>query len=252
MSTRCLVPAELLAESEIRLPEAAGRHLHTVLRMTVGASLTLVDGRGQALAVSISSISRREVVCTPVGTVETLPQPRPEIVLFQSVAKGARMDWLVEKAAELGTTRLLPLISRRSVARLEKGTRVERWERIADSALEQSQGHWRMQIEPVHDWSQALTQLGSIPLRLAGALTPDSRPLAAALPPAAPPAVAWIVGPEGDFDAAEMEDLRAAGAAMCSLGPQVLRVETAAIYGLSVLHCLYRSMPDQTANLLAD
>ncbi len=240
MSTRCLVPGALLAESEIRLPETAVRHLHNVLRMSVGQNLTLVDGRGRALTVSISAISRREVVCNAGGSVRTLPQPDPEIILFQAVAKGTRMDWLVEKAAELGTTRLLPVITRRSVARLKPGTRVERWERIADSALEQSQGYWRMQVEPVLSWSQALEQLARIPLRLAGALTTDSRPLVENLKSTPPPAVAWIVGPEGDFDDAEMQDLRTAGARMCSLGPQVLRVETAAIYGLSVLHSHWR------------
>lgn len=239
---RCLVSSSDLDAPACDLPEAVARHLRTVLRTDVGDAVVLVDGCGRSRAARVVQASRHGVRCEACGTVESLPRRRPVITLFQCVAKGARMDWLVEKAAELGAATLVPVLSRRSVVRLPVGERVERWERIADSALEQSRGAWRMRVEPVHDWAAAVERVRAVRPTLVGALTDDARPLRESLLPsvAEPPVEAgWFVGPEGDFDAAELRSLLDAGALPVSLGAQTLRTETAALYGLCALTCLW-------------
>jgi 16S rRNA (uracil1498-N3)-methyltransferase len=190
----------------------------------------------------VLDIARHGVRCEARGTVETLPASSPAITLFQCVAKGARMEWLVEKAVELGAAAIVPVLSRHAVVKLPPGARVERWDRIADSALEQSNGVWRTRVEPVQDWKAALALVRTLQPTFVAALTPSARLLREVLAPltAQPPAaVAWFVGPEGDFAADELSSLLAAGAIPVSLGPRILRTETAALYGLCALSCAF-------------
>lgn len=239
---RCLVPRSALDGSDSLLPEAVAHHLRTVLRVRVGDELTLLDGEGRRRAARVVDVQHRSVRCEACGTVETLPPPTPALTLYQCVAKGARMDWLVEKAVELGAATLVPVLSRHAVVKLPEGTRVERWDRIADSALEQCGGLWRTQIEPVCGWNDAVARVASLRPTFVAALAPEARPLRETLAPFvdAPPAVAaWFVGPEGDFAADELRSLLEAGALPVGLGPRVLRSETAALYGLCALACAF-------------
>ena len=154
------------------------------------------------------------------------------------------MDWTVEKAVELGAGRIVPVISERTVVRLDAvdgAAKAGRWTRVAEDAARQCQAAWLPEIfAPV----SALESLGLVkeaaPVFVA-ALSPDAIPLRQALAGhAAPPARAgWFVGPEGDFTADEMQELLDAGAIPVSLGPHVLRAETACLYGLCALSCAW-------------
>ena len=236
----CLLPS--IPEDGVVRGDAA-HHLHTVLRVRPGEPLELLDGEGHILPATIGDSSKREVRVLPSGPVQTIPRTPPDVTLFQCVAKASHMEWLVEKAVELGAVELVPVLSRNCVSRPEAGSTVARWERIAAAALEQCGGPWRMRIAPVHTWAQAIERVRTFP----GAV------LTAALPEGTPPirtvldglrdlpnprTYALFVGPEGDFADFELDELSAAGSRFVGLGPTVLRTDTAVVAALACLRLL--------------
>ena len=256
----CLLPS---LPDDCTVRGDAAHHLQ-VLRVRPGESLELLDGAGHILPATIADVTKREVRYTPCGTVRTLPRPTPSVTLFQCIAKAAHMEWLVEKAVELGADELVPVLSRNCVSRPDAGSTVPRWDRIADAALEQCGGAWRPRIAPVHTWAQALDRARAFPgAVLTAALpegTPQLREVLAQLPqsqqtdgqtgrPTDRPTdrqtdgptdrhYALFVGPEGDFADFELDDLRAAGSRFIGLGPTVLRTDTATIAALACLRLL--------------
>ncbi|MCL1857008.1 MAG: 16S rRNA (uracil(1498)-N(3))-methyltransferase, partial [Kiritimatiellaeota bacterium] len=235
----------------------AAHHLRTVLRVKAGEALTLLDGEGRRREVRVTDVARHCVATEGAGEVEAVPPETPRLRLFQCIAKGTRMEWLVEKAAELGVAELVPVLSRRVVIRLAEGESVERWQRIADGALEQSGGAWRMRVAPVISFERALADgMGQHPfslsafqpsVKLYGSLSPGARPLGDCLPPSPPLSIDWWVGPEGDFTPDEEAALAASGALPVSLGTRILRTETAALAGIILL----RSDMNWRASVLA-
>jgi len=238
MHTAIVTPATFFSNGPVVLDEAESRHLRTVLRVKPGDHVRLLDGAGSGCEAAISSVDRKTVICELRGAVEKFPRPPVSITLFQCVAKRSRMDWLVEKAAELGVARIVPVLSARTVMRTDDEAKSDRWNRIAESALRQSGGGWLTVVEIPVKWEAALAQMRNFghPL-LVGALAWNAKPLGEvllALRPAVPRAVAWVIGPEGDFTPEELEQvLSMQDAVPVSLGKQVLRVETASLYGIS-------------------
>lgn len=243
---RCLVSPAAWNDSAIRLTESEEHHLLDVLRAQPGDRVTLFDGQGHEALAQISLLPRTgkpgapRIAMTLVEMVRTV-QPGVSITLIQALPKGQRMDWIVEKATELGASVILPIITERVVARLsekQKTERRDRWQRIAASAAKQCQTNWIPEIGPVGNLSDAVRSCSTVDLLLVGALTPDARPLRAVLREAGgenPRTVALLIGPEGDLTAAELAEAGRAGAVPVSFGSVVLRVETAALFGLSVL-----------------
>lgn len=237
----CLVPSLERPEEALVLRDAAAHHLAQVLRVRPGERVLLLDGAGRQLEATVAEASRREVRCEPCGSVRTLPRPGPSVTLFQCVAKASHMEWLVEKAVELGAEELVPVVSRNCVVRPGAGERVGRWDRIADAALEQCAAAWRMRIAPAHTWAQALERIRAFDgLVVACALPPGTPPLREVLANAVPrPAhYALVVGPEGDFADEELAQVAKAGARFAGLGPTVLRTDTAAAAALACLRLM--------------
>ena len=237
----CLVPSLEDPAAALFLRDAAAHHLGGVLRARPGERVLLLDGCGRQLEAAVVEASRREVRLEACGTVRTLPRTGPSVTLFQCVAKATHMEWLVEKAVELGAEELVPVVSRNCVVRPTLGERVARWDRIADAALEQCGAAWRMRIAPALGWTQALERIrafdGTV---IACALPPGTPPLrdVLAAPDAKAARYALVVGPEGDFADEELEQLRDAGAHFAGLGPTVLRTDTATTAALACLRLL--------------
>jgi 16S rRNA (uracil1498-N3)-methyltransferase len=235
---RCLVRTEELLAETCSLGREAARHLQTVLRVRPGDPVMLFDGRGRTRAATVSAADRCGLTLTAAGPALDHPRPACALSLFACVSKGARMDWTVEKATELGATRIVPVISARTVSRPSDAAR---WVRIAEEAARQCGAAWLPEVPAplLFDTALALATQ-TVPLFVA-ALTPEPRPLRDALAayPAPPPTAGGFVGPEGDFTPAELAALADAGATPVSLGPQVLRAETACLYGLCALSCAW-------------
>jgi 16S rRNA (uracil1498-N3)-methyltransferase len=163
--------------------------------------------------------------------------PVPRVTLIQALAKPARMDWLVEKATELGVGEILPVTTERVV--VEGGQhKVERWERIAASAARQCGTPHVPRILPVCSLSLALERIAGFDLTVLGCLAPGVRRFREAMEMRRGSEVrnvALLIGPEGDFTPGETSAMLEKGAVPVSFGPLVLRVETAAVFGLSVL-----------------
>ena len=222
---RLLVDAALLAEEHPTLPSDAARHLR-VVRPKDGECVELFDGKGSWRVYCCHQDGLRAD-----GPLATAGRPRQSLTLFACVTKGSRWDWTIEKATELGVTRIVPVISDRTIVRLPKAERAakrERWMRIAEDAARQSDAKWLPEILEAVDFKDALPLVRETTC-LIGALTdPPSPPIASVEGDAA------FVGPEGDFTPEELTALMAV-ARPVSFGPTVLRAETAAIFALCVL-----------------
>lgn len=232
-------PLPLLPGERLALPEGAARHVQ-VLRLQPGDTITLFNGQGGEHEAVVQRMGRSEVL-VDVGAHHALEREiaRP-VTLAIGMPANDRMDWLVEKATELGVARIQPLLSERVVLRL-KGERAERkvahWQAVAVAACEQSGRNRVPEVAPVRELPAWLAGLAEGGARAVLSLRAGSRAARDWLP-AAPGALCWAMGPEGGFGAAEEDALLAAGFAPVSLGPAVLRSETAALAALALAAAL--------------
>lgn len=235
--TRIHVPLPLAAGTSLDLPDEAARHVAQVLRMRVGEPLTLFNGDGGEYQATITATGRRDVAVSIDRYDPVDRESRLAITLVQCVSKGERMDYTVQKAVELGVTRILPLLSERSVVKLDAerwDKKLEHWRGIAASACEQS-GRTRLpEVAPVQklDAWLATAEPG---LRLV--LAPTESVSLKALAPAAN--IALLIGPEGGLSDNEIAAARRAGCVGIGLGPRVLRTETAGVAALAALQLIW-------------
>ena len=231
-----LLPTEiLLSEGEQPLPDAQAHHLVTVLRARLGDKLDLTDGKGHRRTAVVSQLAKRSAIVSFTSEVETVPPPPVELTLFQCIAKPARMDWLVEKAQELGVKRLVPIVSE-YVQIKPKDSSIERWVRIAEAAITQCNSGYLMEIVSACSWKEALSLFSQQPTLLAD-LREKSRTCTAAVHELSQPItkLGVIIGPEGDLSPTELEQATMAGVIPVTLGSNILRVETAALYAISAI-----------------
>lgn len=239
---RLLVETELLENDSPTLPADAAKHLK-VLRPKDGEEIELFDGKGRYRVFEVRGLRFDEGGgLVPVSTTSNLKPPTSRtLTLFACVTKGSRWDWTIEKATELGVTRIVPVISERTIVRIPKEDRAakrERWMRIAEDAARQSDAKWLPEIlEPV-DFADSLALVKETRC-LVGALTnPPPRLILDELLHSSTSTshfnYSLFVGPEGDFTPDELKSLIEI-ATPVSFGPTILRAETAAIFGVSVL-----------------
>ncbi len=189
------------------------------MRLRPGDAVTVSDGAGGRLPCRFGP------ALEPVGEIERVPHPWPEITVAFAVVKGQRPEWAVQKLTELGVDRIVPLLAARSVVRWpagEAGTQVARLRRVAREASVQSRRVWLPVVETVTPFAALAAEPGA----------------ALAHPGGGPPALARpvvLIGPEGGWDEFE---LAAAGPALVGLGPSVLRTETAAVVAGTLLCAL--------------
>ena len=237
---RFFVDAAYETGDVLSLPEEVARHVQ-VLRLQTGDALTLFNGRGGQHTARLVEVGRRSAL-VEVGAFESVEaEPPYRITLAQGVAGGEKMDWLVEKAIELGVTRVAPLVTARGVVRLsaERASRRHaHWQGIARAACEQCGRNRLPEIEPARDLAKWLETLPARDDRsaLRYMLSPRATIAFDALPRTAPNAeVTLLIGPEAGLAPDEEDAAIAHGFTPLSLGPRVLRTETA---GMAVLAAL--------------
>jgi 16S rRNA (uracil1498-N3)-methyltransferase len=234
-------------ESQGDLIELSVREVHhalNVLRLKEGERVVALNGEGAELSCTVTKVGKKEVTLR-VYQRNVIPPLPCQLTLVQAVPKGKAMEIIVQKAAELGAWKVVPIMSERTVAHLDEDrseSKVEKWRWIAIDAIKQCGSAWLPKfIEPVK------------PVQYLGAAERTELTLIASLQPGAkhprthlkefiderkrkPKSVTVWVGPEGDFTPAEVNSVVGAGALPITLGPLVLRSETAAIYCLAVLN----------------
>jgi 16S rRNA (uracil1498-N3)-methyltransferase len=232
---RLFVPGERLGGSRVTLTGPEHRHIGRVLRARPGETLTLFDGTGGEIEARVVRVDRGETELL-LGARRTVAGPAVALTLLCAIPRGPRMDLLVQKTAELGIARLVPVITERSVARpdAEAGRRA-RWEKIAREAARQCGRADVPVVEAPVALAAALALPGLPARRLALFEGERARSLRAALAGLEPAATALLVGPEGGFAPAELGAARAAGFEPVGLGDRILRVETAAIVGVALV-----------------
>ena len=228
-------PVPLAAGAELALPPAAARHVQ-VLRHQPGDELTLFDGLGGQWQALIVRMGRQEVLVR-VGIHEAIDrEPARTVHLLVGMPANDRMDWLVEKATELGVAAIHPLHTERSVLRLagERAAKKQaHWQQVAVAACEQCGGNRVPVMAPVADLNTALDGPPASHRRYVLSLADGHQPLSAALDSLpADTAVSFLSGPEGGLSASEEARALAAGWQPVSLGSRVLRAETAALAAL--------------------
>ena len=216
-------------------------HIAKALRMRPGEALTLCDGKGTDFEGVLETVTDRQVTVRITVSRPSQAEPTLAVTLYQGLPKGDKMDWIVQKAVELGVTAVVPVATRRSVARLEgkADKKQERWQRIAAEAAGQCGRGILPAVERPLSWNQALSRLsgepalvfyegGGRPLR--ELVTPSTRRLSV------------FVGPEGGFDPEEIDAFRRQGGGVATLGPRILRCETAPLAALTLLMHLSGNM----------
>jgi 16S rRNA (uracil1498-N3)-methyltransferase len=236
--TRVHVPQPLVALAEVKLPEAAAGHLARVLRLRAGDRLVLFDGSGSDFHAEITEIAGSRVRARILERVDGLRESPLAVTLVQAVSRGERMDWTLQKATELGVRRIQPVLSARSVVRLDAQQaerRLRHWQAIVASACEQCGRSVMPLVEPPLELSRYLERPCGDVRRMV--LAPDGAVSIGGLAGGLT-GVELLIGPEGGLDESELAAAVAAGFEAVRLGPRVLRTETAGIAALAVLQAL--------------
>jgi 16S rRNA (uracil1498-N3)-methyltransferase len=214
-----------------RLGAEESRHLARVCRIDVGDRVEIFDGGGFATAADVVAIAAGGVELVAVGDPIPAPRPACSLVLATAMPKGDRLDWLVEKATELGVERLVPIVAERSVV-IPRGSKLDRLRRTIVEASKQCRRNRLMTLEEPEEWGRLVTAFPAARKLLAD---PGRVPSASWAPIGRGDEVVLAVGPEGGFTAAERDRAVAAGWLPIRLGHNILRVETAGLAGCAAL-----------------
>ena len=235
--TRCPVALPLHAGQTVTLPEDAANHLVRVMRLREGDACVLFNGDGHDYTATLLAVGKREVQVR-IDAARALDNESPlAITLLQGIARGEKMDLILQKATELGVTRILPASSERSEVKLDAqraDKRVAHWREVVVSACEQS-GRARV---PEVAAPQPLAQAAALREGRGFILDPFAQQGLAALQGGALGACTLAIGPEGGWSPRDREQLAAAGFEGLRLGPRILRTETAGIAAIAALQAM--------------
>jgi len=225
------------------LTGAEAHHARDVLRLQRGDKVVVFNGRGREITAKIVDLAGREVRLAKLTQSES-PPLRSWISLGQAIPKGKNMDLILQKAVELGAAEIFPLISARTIVDLaqdEARKKQAKWQNVVVEAAKQCGQNWLPQTHIPQTMKHFFAELPPFDLQLIGSLQPGALHLKEILTEFVaehrrpPESVLMLIGPEGDFTPAELALARSHGCRPITLGPIILRVETAAIYCLSVL-----------------
>jgi len=226
--------------SEVLLPEQAGEHVARVLRLEHGHPLILFNGDGRECDARLTMLAKRSVTAEIIEVRDVDRESPLQLTLAQSIARGEKMDWILQKATELGVARIVPLVTERTEVKLDEDRaerRLAHWTNVIAGACEQS-GRNRLPL------LQAPQRLD----RWIGSLVDDEAMRLALLPegnvqlrqlPAMHKGATLAVGPEGGFSEHDIAMLNQGGFLGLRLGPRILRTETAGIAALAALQAVY-------------
>jgi 16S rRNA (uracil1498-N3)-methyltransferase len=232
-------------DGTISLDKKEAHHAVSVLRIKAGEIVELLDGQGGVFQGLIASADKSGVNVSVLAKKASLPKTVP-VTLAAAVIKPEAMDLLVQKAAELGADAIVPLISERTVVRLSPErweSKTSRWKKIAQEACKQCGRPVPPDVRQALSFSDFCRELSSYGLVLLPTLAVETNDLQSTLAAAGSVRSALVmIGPEGDFSKKEAEQAILSGAKPVSLGPLVLRSETAALFALSVLQFQLKNM----------
>jgi 16S rRNA (uracil1498-N3)-methyltransferase len=233
--TRVYVPGPLTSGSRHTIAGDAANHITRVLRLEQGYPLTLFDGRGGEYAARIEAIRNGEVIVDVQERSASIRESALHLTLAQGVARGERMDWVVQKATELGVTRIVPVLTERTVVKLDakqSERKLAHWQGIVVAACEQSGRDRIPEVAAPLDLHDFLHGIDLRATRLLLSPTGTQRVNDLKAPEGG---IVVLIGPEGGLTETEQRAALSAGFLAVRLGPRVLRTETAAVAALTLL-----------------
>ena len=235
---RCFVPNESWSEQSVVLSPGESHYVLNVHRAKAGQCVTLFDGAGRVAEGEIEDASRHKVRVR-VLSVNYKSMARPFLWLGQALTKGQKMDLVIQKATELGVSKIIPLTMDRAVVKVD-GIRAERkvnhWRAVALNAVRQCEAAWQPEVADVRSLNDFLDSSHRTTFVIYGSFNDDAKQLPDLFlrcRDAAAETVAILIGPEGGFTEREAETLKRSGAYPADFGDTVLRAETAALYAAS-------------------
>jgi 16S rRNA (uracil1498-N3)-methyltransferase len=237
---RFYLPSSESASDHIALTGSEAHHAADVLRVKAGEEVAVLDGAGGEMICRVESAMRKKVQLE-VQQRKTDPPPPWRITLVQAVPKGKMLEAIIQKATELGVWRIVPLLSQRVTTHLEGDSiehKAEKWRQTAVEAIKQCGQRWLPQVDPATTLPALLARRDKFDLTLVASLQDDRRHLRDYFHAGGrrPEVICLWIGPEGDFAPEEMDSIKGAGALPITLGPLILRSETAALCALSILN----------------
>ena len=227
-----------LYQEEMSITGVDARHISKVLRMQPGQKLQIVSDDGISALAEVQEITEAEVIVHCLEKIAESHEPAVKITLAQGLAKGEKMDFIIQKAVELGATSIVPVAMEHSVVRLDgakAAKKVERWQKIAESAAKQSKRDLIPQVQPVQSMKELLAN-NNCGTKIIAYECEDRCSLKQALRETGNMEdLLLIIGPEGGISEAELDLARGAGAVPVSLGRRILRAETAGLVAMSAI-----------------
>jgi 16S rRNA (uracil1498-N3)-methyltransferase len=226
----------------LALTGAEAHHAIVVLRVKTGETVAVLDGQGREFSCRVGAVDRK-TVALEIRQTQSSPPPACLVTLAQAIPKGKLIETIIQKATELGASRIIPLLTGRVVMQLDGDSvphKTEKWRQTAIEAVKQCGQRWLPVVEAPVTLPALLGRPEKIDLSLVGSLRGDARhprEYFAAFQRESgrmPSSIRLWIGPEGDFTDAELDAICGAGARPVSLGPLVLRSDTAAFYALSI------------------
>ncbi len=213
------------------------KYILSVLRKTVGERIDLIDGKGYLYQTAINAIKGKDLYVQVQNVVHRPEEKRPKVTLLVSPIKGPRMDWLVEKATELGVARVVPTIFKRTIVKFEDGEKekCDRWKRIMIEASRQSGRFSIPEITPPVPLRGVLSYLEGVDNRLVLYEKEQETGIRAVIPSHMNGEICVAIGPEGGIEEREAGWLKEQGFTACNLGEHILRTETTPLVVLSII-----------------
>lgn len=236
---RYFVRPEQMTDTKVRIEGEDVHHLARVMRMKQGDRIICCDGRGRDVLAAIETIHEQYVLAAIVKDLENHRELPVDVTVAQSLPKGDKMDWIVQKCTEMGARRIIPFTSSRTVVLWnddKMARRRQRWQKIAKEAAEQAHRSIVPVIDPPVSWEQMLAIGRQTDVALLAYEGEGTVSLKRVLQSSTNQShILLVIGPEGGFDAAEVEQAVANEMVPVSLGRRILRTETAALYALAAI-----------------
>jgi 16S rRNA (uracil1498-N3)-methyltransferase len=236
---RYFIPPEQFGENTVIILGDDAHHLLKVLRVHEGHQVICCDGISREAIVEITELTKGLITAVIVERLEINNEPKTKVWIAQSLPKADKMETVIQKCTEIGAVRFIPFISDRTIVQYDhkkEAKRLERWEKIAKEAAEQSHRNRIPTVDSLTTWKSLLELLPELQLALICYEKETAMTFKAMLQKHSPlENILIIIGPEGGFTSKEIKEAETAGCQSVSLGKRILRTETAAMAALTCI-----------------
>lgn len=240
--SRFYVPKESIKGNQVLIIGKEAHHILDVMRLKVSDNIVVFDGTGNEYVGIVKGTGNKSLSLEITQTRKTTPQENSIVTLIQAIPKKEKMDYIVEKATELGVNCVMPVTTARTIpdwSESKKAGIVTRWQKISQEAAKQCGRMVLPEIEPVKTLEEALSHINGYDLKLIAALSDNAIKLKDALKSCSGGKIAVAIGPEGDFTEEEIKQAEEKGFKIVNLGRRVLKSDTAGLAVLAMINYEY-------------